>query len=140
MTYNVSLVRISNSRGWGESYYELREIGRKKREKRNQEIKTPKEKRVDNIEMKLLSTWWLFYCLQIVCCTKHEIEQERNRNSFTPSCYTQATTRPLTPNLILDEERTNQCGWLWYMNQRKCVLVHTNTHTHNIYIYSFVKM
>jgi len=52
MTYNVSLVRISNSRGWGESYYELREIGRKKKEKTNQEIKTPKEKRVDNIEMK----------------------------------------------------------------------------------------
>jgi hypothetical protein len=65
----------------------------KKREKKPRNQNT-KGKRVDDIEMKLLFTWWLFYCLQIICCKKHEIEKEieRNRNLFTPSCYTQATT------------------------------------------------
>lgn len=39
MTYNVRLVRISNSRGWGESYYELREIGRGKKRKETKKSK-----------------------------------------------------------------------------------------------------
>ncbi len=58
--------------------------------------------------MKLLFTWWLFYCHQIICCTKHEIEKKRRRKKqkliYTFMLYP-SNYLTLTPNLILDEER-----------------------------------
>jgi hypothetical protein len=78
MTYNVSLVRISNSRGWGKVSMTKRNW-KKKKEKRNQEIKTPKGKRVDNIEMKLL-----FTCLTISVLAIMVKIRGRHRNSWQP--------------------------------------------------------
>jgi len=109
-----------------QSHYELRKIGRKKKNQ-NQEIKTTKERGWIILRWSCFSHGGYSIATKSFVATKHEIEKkrERNRNSFTPSCYTQATTWPLTPNLILDEEikhvRIYMCSL--FFNYTFCIYV-----------------